>query len=145
MIKQRSHPTEAGDLRWAFGCAFPVIIALSFATLGTFFEIHLVARAHVYCAGDLSSGENFAGSLWMVSRLVLFPVVSVVSALVSPVFQMLARLPRLAGRLWLELLLLALTIAVSAAGPVALTLYDLATQGTPGDCVLPWWPSWLPA
>jgi hypothetical protein len=40
--------------------------------------------------------------------------------------------------MWLELLLLALTIAVSAAGPVALTLYDLATQGMPGNCVLPW-------
>ncbi|WP_031171017.1 hypothetical protein [Streptosporangium roseum] len=122
-----------------------MIIALAFATVGTFFEIHLVARAHVYCAGDLSAGENFAGSIWVVSRLVLFPVVSVVSALISLAFQLLARLPRLAGRMWLELLLLALTIAVSAAGPVALTLHDLAIQGTPGNCVLPWWPSWLPA
>jgi hypothetical protein len=145
VIKQRRQSTEAGDIRWAFGCGFPVIIALAFATVGTFFEIHLVARAHVYCAGDLSAGENFAGSIWVVSRLALFPVVSVVSALISLAFQLLARLPRLAGRIWLELLLLALTIAVSAAGPVALTLYDLAIQGTPGNCVLPWWPSWLPS
>ncbi|WP_433257558.1 hypothetical protein ACQPYK_20870 [Streptosporangium sp. CA-135522] len=145
MIKQGRHSTEAGDIRWAFGCGFPVIIALAFATAGTFFEIHLVARAHLYCAGDLSAGENFAGSIRVVSRLVLFPIVSVVSALISLAFQLLARLPRLAGRMWLELLLLALTLAVSAAGPVALTLHDLATQGTPGNCVLPWWPSWLPS
>ncbi|MEV0380556.1 hypothetical protein [Nonomuraea sp. NPDC050643] len=141
MLDQRRNSTSAGDIRWAFGCGFPVIIALAFATVGTLLEVHLVARAHLYCAGDLSSGENFAGSFWVVSRFVFFPAVSVVSALTSLPFQLIARLPRVAGRVWLELLLLVLTIAVSAAGPVALTLYDLATQGTPGDCVLPWLPS----
>lgn len=139
MINRRRRSTDASDIRWAFGCGFPAIIALAFATVGTFLELHLVAHAHVYCAGHLSAGENFAGSIWAVSRLVLFPVVSVVSALISLPFQLLARLPRVAGRMWLELLLLALTITVSAAGPVALTLYDLATQGTPGNCVLPRW------
>ncbi|MFI6295994.1 hypothetical protein ACIBEJ_30670 [Nonomuraea sp. NPDC050790] len=145
MINRRRRSTEASDIRWAFGCGFPAIIALAFATVGTFLELRLVAHAHVYCAGDLSAGENSAGSVWAVSRLVLFPIVSVVSALISLPFQLLARLPRLAGRMWLELLLLALSIAVSAAGPVALILYDLATQGTPDNCVLPWWPSWLPS
>lgn len=145
MINRRTPKTDVSDIRWTFGCAFPAIIALVFATVGTFLETSLVARAHVYCAGDLSAGEGLAGTFWVFSRFVLFPVVSVLSALVSLPFQLLARLPRVAGRLWLELLLLLVTIAVSAAGPLALSLYDLATQGTPGDCVLPWWPSWLPS
>ncbi|MEU1392246.1 MULTISPECIES: hypothetical protein [unclassified Nonomuraea] len=44
-----------------------------------------------------------------------------------------------------RVLLTVLALAVTLAGPVALTLYDLATQGTPDDCVLPWWPAWLPS
>ncbi|MFI7694631.1 hypothetical protein ACIBQ6_36590 [Nonomuraea sp. NPDC049655] len=54
------------------------------------------------------------------------------------------RLPWAARRLWPQLLLTVLALAVTVSGPVALTLYDVATQGTPGDCVLPWWPAWLP-
>ncbi|MFF4624874.1 hypothetical protein [Nonomuraea jabiensis] len=38
-----------------------------------------------------------------------------------------------------------LAAGVSIAGPVAMVMYDVATEGTPGDCVLPWWPSWLPS
>ncbi|MEU1725232.1 hypothetical protein [Nonomuraea sp. NPDC005692] len=67
------------------------------------------------------------------------------SALLSLPVQLLARLPWVAGRLWPQLLLTVLALAVTVAGPVALTLYDLATQGTPDDCVLPWWPAWLPS
>ncbi|MGW4792703.1 hypothetical protein ACWEPC_09875 [Nonomuraea sp. NPDC004297] len=119
VISRSGRSTDASDIRWAFGCGFPVIIALAFATVGTSIELRLVARAHVYCAGHLSMGENFAGSIWAMSRIVLFPVVAMVSALVSLLFQLLARLPRVAGRMWLELLLLVLTIAVSAAGPMA--------------------------
>ncbi|MFI6927225.1 hypothetical protein ACIBIZ_45335 [Nonomuraea spiralis] len=50
VIKQRRHSTEAVVIRWAFGCGLPVIIALGFVTV----ELHLVARADVYCAGDCS-------------------------------------------------------------------------------------------
>ncbi|MEV0351972.1 hypothetical protein AB0H88_39920 [Nonomuraea sp. NPDC050680] len=143
MIDRRT--PRAGNLRWMMGCAFPLIIAIACAIFGTFFDTFLVARSQLYCLGDLSAGEKFAGFFWDLTRILLFPVISALSALVSLPFQLLARLPRLAGRIWLELILLALTIAVSAAGPVAMVLYDVATEGTPGDCVLPWWPSWLPA
>ncbi|GGT33900.1 hypothetical protein GCM10010176_093120 [Nonomuraea spiralis] len=50
VIKQRRHSTEAVVIRWAFGCGLPVIIALKFVTV----ELQLVARAHIYCAGDCS-------------------------------------------------------------------------------------------
>lgn len=72
VISRSGRSTDASDIRWAFGCGFPVIIALAFATVGTFIELRLVARAHVYCAGHLSMGENFAGSIWAMSRIVLF-------------------------------------------------------------------------
>ncbi|MGW0483963.1 hypothetical protein [Nonomuraea sp. NPDC003214] len=104
---------QAREVYWAFGCGLSAVIALACATFGTFLDIHLVARAQLYCLGDLGSGENFAGTGWALSR----PGV----------------------------LLLALTVAGSVAGPVAMTVYDLAGEGTPGDCVLPWWPTWLPS
>ncbi|MFF4196773.1 hypothetical protein [Nonomuraea sp. NPDC001831] len=93
-MTDRSRP-PAGDVRWAFGCAFPAV----------------------------SAG----------------------SAVLSLPVQLLARLPWAAGRRWPQLLSAVLALAVTVAGPVALTLYDLAVQGTPGDCVLPWWPAWLPS
>ncbi|NJP91742.1 hypothetical protein HCN51_20145 [Nonomuraea sp. FMUSA5-5] len=67
------------------------------------------------------------------------------SAVVALPFHLLARLPPLAGRVWPVPVLVALSVTVSVAGPVAMVLYDVATEGTPGDCVLPWWPSWLPS
>ncbi|MFC4592241.1 hypothetical protein [Sphaerisporangium corydalis] len=143
MIKWRA--PEAREIYWTFGCGLSTIIAVACATFGTFLDIYLVAHAQVYCLGDLSSGENFAGTLWSLSRLVIFPIVSVLSALLAQSFHLVARLPWPAGRIWSSLILLALTVAGSVAGPVAMTLYDLATEGTPGDCVLPWWPAWLPS
>ncbi|MEV0234724.1 hypothetical protein [Nonomuraea sp. NPDC050786] len=104
-----------------------------------------MARAQLYCLGDLSAGENFAGTIWALSRILIFPVISVLSALVALSFHLLTRLPWLARRIWPEPILLALTVAGSIAGPITMTLYDVATEGTPGDCVLPWWPSWLPS
>ncbi|GAA2907452.1 hypothetical protein ACFQQB_18150 [Nonomuraea rubra] len=80
------------EVYWTFGCGLSLISAVLCATFGTFLDIHLVARAQLYCAGDLSSGERFAGTLWILSCF---------------------------------------------AGPVLMILYDLATEGTPGDCVLP--------
>ncbi|MEU7004661.1 hypothetical protein [Nonomuraea sp. NPDC046570] len=120
-------------------------IAIAFAIFGTLLDIRLVAHIKVYCVGDLSMGEKFAGLLWMSSRIVLFPIVSVLSAVFSLVFLLLARLPWVRARGWLEPILFALAIAGSAAGPVALILHDIATEGTPPGCVLPWWPSWLPS
>ncbi|GAB1821114.1 hypothetical protein [Herbidospora sp. RD11066] len=122
-----------------------MIIAITCGTAGAFLDIHLVARAELYCLGDLSSGENFAGAVWALTRIVIFPTVSVASALVAQSFHLLTRLPWLAGRLWPSLIPLALTASGSIIGPAAMTMYDLATKGTPGDCVLPLWPSWLPS
>ncbi len=136
---------QAREVYWAFGCGLSAVIALACATFGTFLDIHLVARAQLYCLGDLGSGEKFAGTGWALSRIVIFPAVSVLSALGAQSFHLLARLPWPAGRVWPGVLLLALTVAGSVAGPVAMTVYDLAGEGTPGDCVLPWWPSWLPS
>ncbi|NUW43374.1 hypothetical protein [Nonomuraea rhodomycinica] len=137
--------TKAGDASWAFGCGLTVVIAATCATAATFFDILLVTRAQVHCQGDPSSGEKFADVFWLLSRIVVIPMVSALSAIVSLPFHLLARLPWLAGRVWPVPVLLALTIGVSVAGPVAMVLYDVATEGTPGDCVLPWWPSWLPS
>ncbi|GII71187.1 hypothetical protein Sme01_36630 [Sphaerisporangium melleum] len=136
---------EAREIYWTFGCGISVVIATAFATFGTFLDIHLVARAQLYCLGDLSVGENLSGTLFAVTRMVLFPVISVLSALLAVSFHLLGRLPWLAARIWPRPILLALTIAGSIAGPVAMAMYDLATEGTPGDCVLPWWPTWLPS
>lgn len=143
-VTERRTP-EAGDIYWTFGCGLSAIIAIACGTIGTFFDIYLVARAQVYCLGDLSAGESFAGLIWVASRIVIFPIISVLSALVALSFHLLFRLPWLAGRTWLGPILLALTIVGSIAGPIAMALYDVATEGTPGECVLPWWPSWLPA
>jgi hypothetical protein len=143
-VTERRTP-QAREVYWTFGCGLSAIIAIACATFGTFLDIHLVARAQLYCLGDLSSGENFAGTIWSLGRIVIFPIVSVLSALVAQSFHLLTRLPWLAGRLWSDAILLALTVAGSIAGPVAMIVYDLAAEGTPGDCVLPWWPSWLPS
>ncbi|MFI7111558.1 hypothetical protein ACIBK9_34960 [Nonomuraea sp. NPDC050227] len=114
-MTDRSRPSSgARGVRWAFGSAFPAVAAIACATAGTWYEVSLVAHAHVYCAGDLSAGEGFAGAVWVLSRFVLFPAVSVGSALLSLPVQLLSRLPWAARRLWPQLLL-----------------------------VLPWWPAWL--
>lgn len=136
---------QAREVYWTFGCGLSAIIAIACGTFGTFLDIHLVARAQLYCLGDLSFGENVAGTIWALSRIAIFPVVSVLSALLALSFHLLTRLPWLAGRIWPGLILLVLTVAGSIAGPMAMTLYDVAAEGTPGDCVLPWWPSWLPS
>lgn len=136
---------KADDVSWTFGCGFSLVIAATCATAGTFFDIHLVARAQVYCQADLSSGEKLGEVLWLASRIVVLPIVSVLSVIASLPLHLLARLPWLAGRVWPVPILLTLTVGVSIAGPVAMVLYDVAVEGTPGDCVLPWWPSWLPS
>jgi hypothetical protein len=136
---------EAREVFWVFGCGLSVIILVACATYGTFFDIHLVASAQLYCLGDLSAGEKFSGAFWGLSRIVIFPVVSVLSALAALPFQVLARLPALTRRIWPGPVLLVLSVACSVAGPTAMILYDVAAHGTPGDCVLPWWPSWLPS
>ncbi|MGW3344887.1 hypothetical protein ACWDA3_16365 [Nonomuraea rubra] len=130
---------QVREVYWTFGCGLSLISAVLCATFGTFLDIHLVARAQLYCAGDLSSGERFAGTLWILSRIVIFPIVSVLSALVAQAFHLLARLPWLAGRSWSGAVLLPLTVAGCFAGRVLMILYALATEGTPGDCVLPRW------
>ncbi|GAA2853536.1 hypothetical protein GCM10010517_11380 [Streptosporangium fragile] len=134
----------ADDVFWAMGCGTLVAVALTWATLGTLLDIVLVARTQRYCLGDLSVGEGLAGFMWAASRLVIFPVVSGVSVLVSLPIDLLARLPWFAERGWLKAAMVTLAILVSISGPMAMILYDVATVGTPGDCVPPWWPSWLP-
>ncbi|NAS21280.1 hypothetical protein GT755_06220 [Herbidospora sp. NEAU-GS84] len=144
-MTERRTPQAPEVHHWTFGCGLSTLVAIACATFGTLLDIHLVARAEYYCLGDLSAGQNFAGAVWSLSRIVIFPFVSVLSALAAQAFHLLTRLPWLAGRLWPTCILLPLTLAGSFAGPVAMTVYDLATKGTPGDCVLPWWPSWVPS
>ncbi|MCK2215320.1 hypothetical protein MF672_016215 [Actinomadura sp. ATCC 31491] len=84
---------RARDIFWTFGCGLSVVIAVGCATFGTFLDLHLVARAQLYCQGDLSSGERFAGVWWSLSRVVIFPIVSVLSALAAQALHLPARLP----------------------------------------------------
>lgn len=127
------------------GRGLAAVVAVVCATAGTCFEILLVARARAHCLGDLSAGEQFAGTVWVVSRIVAFPVVSALSALLALSFHTVARLPWLAGRRWLGVVLPPLMVVAALTGPAAMTLYDLATAGAPGGCVLPGWPSWFPS
>ncbi|WP_062429972.1 hypothetical protein [Herbidospora daliensis] len=67
------------------------------ATFGTFLDILLVARAQIYCAGDLDAGAKLANAVWCLSRIVAFPIVSALSALFAQSFHLLAGSPWLAG------------------------------------------------
>ncbi|MEV4577144.1 hypothetical protein AB0K16_28270 [Nonomuraea jabiensis] len=136
---------KAGEVSWTFGCGLSVVVAMACAIAGSYFDITLVARAQVYCGLDLSSGEKLSEVLWLLSRYAVIPVVSVLSAVLALPLHLVARLPPVAGRVWPVPLLSLLAVGVSIAGPVAMVMYDIATEGTPDDCVLPWWPSWLPS
>lgn len=129
---------------WVTGCGMLAVVALASATFGTFLDIFLVARAQTHCLGDLSAGERFTGFIWATGRLVVFPVVAAGSALASAPISLIARLPWLARYGWPKAVLAAVAVLAAAAGPTAVIIYDVATEGTPGDCVPPWWPSWLP-
>lgn len=129
---------------WVTGCGMLVVVALASATFGTFLDIFLVARAQNHCLGDLGTGERFAGFIWATGRLVVFPVVAAGSALASAPIGLIARLPWLARYGWPKAVLATVAVLAAAAGPTAMILYDVATEGAPGDCVPPWWPSWLP-
>ncbi|MGV9325644.1 hypothetical protein [Streptosporangium sandarakinum] len=134
----------ADDVLWVTGCGMLAVVALASATFGTFLDIFLVARAQTHCLGDLSAGERFTGFIWATGRLVVFPVVAAGSALASAPISLIARLPWLARYGWPKAVLAAVAVLAAAAGPTAVIIYDVATEGTPGDCVPPWWPSWLP-
>ncbi|MFI6321951.1 hypothetical protein ACIBG8_30760 [Nonomuraea sp. NPDC050556] len=99
----------------------PVVIAALCATVGTMLETRLVVVMHATCLGD----DGFAGGIWVLSRFALFPSISVASAAFALPFAQLARLPW--G--WARPVALALTVAVSFAGPMVLTLHDLADFG----------------
>ncbi|MFI7044862.1 hypothetical protein ACWDUI_21910 [Streptosporangium sandarakinum] len=134
----------ADDVLWVTGCGMLAVVALASATFGTFLDIFLVARAQNHCLGDLGTGERFAGFIWATGRLVVFPVVAAGSALASAPIGLIARLPWLARYGWPKAVLATVAVLAAAAGPTAMILYDVATEGAPGDCVPPWWPSWLP-
>ncbi|MGV9533763.1 hypothetical protein ACWEU6_19660 [Streptosporangium sandarakinum] len=134
----------ADDVLWVTGCGMLAVVALASATFGTFLDIFLVARAQSHCLGDLSAGEKFAGFIWATGRLVVFPVIAAGSALASAPISLIARLPWLARYGWPKAVLVIVAVLAAAAGPTAMILYDVTTEGTPGDCVPPWWPSWLP-
>jgi hypothetical protein len=142
-MAQRETPTAA-DPRWLLGIAFPIVIAAACGIVGTMVHLRLVSTAHLYCVGDMSISDRIGKIGWVATRVVLFPVVSVLSAIAAVPFSLLARLPALAGRPTVQAVLLGLTIMVPFAGPVAFTLYDLAAE-TPDDCALPPLPFWLPA
>lgn len=130
---------------WATGCGMSAVVALTCATLGTFLDIVLVARAQGYCLGDLSAGESLAGLIWAASRFVVFPVISGISLLASLPVILLSRLPWLANNGLPKAILTLLAVLVSIAGPIVVIVHDVATEGITGDCEPPWWPSWLPS
>lgn len=133
------------DSAWLLGCALSLVVTVTGATFGTFMDIRLVFQAQLYCLVDLSAGEAFAEMAWAASRVLVMPVVSLLSGAVSPVVALPARLPWVAGRAWVAIPLALLQAGVAATGPVALILHDIAVEGTPEGCVLPWWPAWLPS
>ncbi|MFF3444034.1 hypothetical protein [Streptosporangium sp. NPDC002721] len=143
-MTERNTSAES-DVLWATGCGVSAVVALMCATLGTVLDILLVARTQGYCLGDSSAGENLAGLIWAASRFVVFPIVSGVSLLATFPVVLLARLPWVARRDWLKAILMLLAVLTSIAGPTAMIVHDVATEGITGDCEPPWWPSWLPS
>ncbi|MFB9719756.1 hypothetical protein [Planobispora longispora] len=142
-MAEKSTP-GTNDVFWVMGCGIVMAVALTYATLGTFVDIVLVVRAQRHCLGDLGAGEGLAGFVWAMSRFLVFPIVAGGSALVSLPVGLIAHLPRFAKRGWLRGVLMVLAVLVASAGPTAMILYDVAAGGTPGGCLPPWWPSWLP-
>ncbi|MBG0829746.1 hypothetical protein HS041_18440 [Planomonospora sp. ID67723] len=132
------------DAFWVMGCGMLVAVALTCATLGTFVDIVLVVRTQHHCLGDLSAGEGFAGFVWATSRLLIFPIVAGGSALASLPISLIAHLPWFARHVWLKAVLMLIAVLVAAAGPMAMIVHGVAAEGTPGNCIPPWWPSWLP-
>ncbi|GIH90548.1 hypothetical protein ACFFMN_08565 [Planobispora siamensis] len=118
-------------------------VALTCATLGTFLDIVLVARRQQHCLGDLGTGEAMAGFVWAASRLVVFPIVAGGSALVSLPINLVACLPWFAKHGLLKAALMACAVLIAAAGPAAMLVHDVTADTTPGECVPPWWPSWI--
>ncbi|WP_327087817.1 hypothetical protein OIE66_36705 [Nonomuraea sp. NBC_01738] len=120
------------DLRWTVGCALPLVIGTVCATFGTMAEIRAVLRAQAACVGEVGVSEAFGALGWAASRLVLFPAVSVGSALVAFVFPLLGRLPWPAGRRYVDLAVWGLSAATAVAGPWVFTVYDLGAFGRAG-------------
>lgn len=115
------------------------------AALGTFLDAFLVARTRGYCLGDLNAVESFSASIWPISRLIVFPVISGISLLAALPVILVAHLPWFADHGWLRATLTALAVLVSITGPAATIIHDVATEGITGDCDPPWWPCWLPS
>jgi hypothetical protein len=148
------------------GCGLVVVIVLICAVGGAFVDQFIVVRTMIYCGlgGSASGGLDNAQGLdflgFLPTRLIMFPVVAVLSGAVSLALNPLALWSPL-GRWWIvRLFLVIAAVAVSMAGPVLLLLHDFATVGTPagypirgsgpsglcdGENVPLWWPSWLPS
>ncbi|MEO3810206.1 hypothetical protein ABGB17_14490 [Sphaerisporangium sp. B11E5] len=148
------------------GCGLVVVIVLLCAVGGGFVDNFLIARTMIYCglggssSGALDLNQRFDLVWFQTTRFFLFPVVSVLSGMVSLLLNPLALWSPL-GRWWITRLLLVIAaIFVTMMGPALLIIHDFATVATPayyeirgkgpsGLCdaenVPLWWPSWLPS
>lgn len=168
---------ESGPLRlsrsWfdagaqSLGCGMTVVIVVICTIGGAFLDNFLVARARVDCGlGGSASGALDLPQRWeltgfLATRLIWFPIVSVLSGCLSLAVNPLALWSPLGRSRIARFALVIGAVVVSVMGPVLLVVHDFATIGTPsghavgsyvgdgGPCrpgnVPPWWPSWLPS
>ncbi|MFI6294991.1 hypothetical protein ACIBEJ_25605 [Nonomuraea sp. NPDC050790] len=124
-LTERRGP-EPREVRWTFGCAFPAVIAVLCATAGTLLEVRLAWWARSHCLGGERVALVVSSVFWALGRIIVFPAVSLASAALALVLLLAARASVL-RRWWLEPFLLALVVAISFAGPVALAVHDYQT------------------
>ncbi|MEV6985492.1 hypothetical protein AB0M95_30110 [Sphaerisporangium sp. NPDC051017] len=148
--------TRLGAATQALGCGMVVVIALVWAVGGAWVDNYLVAQGRAYCDAGWEPPHQLELMFLLPARMLHFPVVALVSAIASLLFNPLALWSPLGRWKVTRAIFSVLAIAVALAGPFLLVLHDFETLGTldgyPGDSGLcppdnipPWWPSWLPA
>ncbi len=134
------------------GCAVAAGVAVGLGIGGAYVDYWLVWSARAYCDAGFEAGGRFELNFHLLTRLGLMPVVTCVTVALGVLLYLLFSRAGTGGRM----VGVALGVAVAAAGPIGLVLYDFAVTGTiagyPGDSGLcgpgnvpPWWPDWLPS
>ncbi len=134
------------------GCAVVAGVVVGLGIGGAYLDYRLVWEARAYCDAGFEAGGRFELNFLLLTRLGLMPVVACVTAALGVLLYLPLSRAGTTGRI----VGVALGVAVAAAGPIGLVLYDFAVTGTlaglPGDSGLcgpdnvpPWWPAWLPS
>jgi hypothetical protein len=134
------------------GCAIVAGVAVGLGIGGGYLDYRLVWAARAYCDAGFEAGGRFELNFFLLTRLGLMPIVACVTAALGMLLYVLLSRAGAAGKV----VGIALGVAVAAAGPIGLILYDFAVTGTlagyPGDSGLcgpdnvpSWWPGWLPS